>query len=41
MTTLFVFTGSYPYSAASENTFLPQELTVLHEEFDRIVVVPA
>lgn len=39
-TRLFLFTGSYPYSAAAEGTFLPQELAVLSEHFDEIVVVP-
>jgi glycosyltransferase involved in cell wall biosynthesis len=38
--TLFVFTGSYPYSAAAENTFLPQELAVLATRFEKVVVVP-
>jgi glycosyltransferase involved in cell wall biosynthesis len=37
---VFVFTGSYPYSAAAENTFLPQEVAVLARLFDRVVLVP-
>jgi glycosyltransferase involved in cell wall biosynthesis len=41
MSTLFLFTGSYPYSVAAENTFIPQELAVLSEHFERIVVVPS
>jgi glycosyltransferase involved in cell wall biosynthesis len=41
MTTLLLFTGSYPYSAAAENTFIPQELAVLSEHFERIVVIPS
>lgn len=40
MTTVLLFTGSYPYAAAAENTFIPQELRVLQRHFDRIVVVP-
>ncbi len=41
MASLLLFTGSYPYSVAAENTFLPQELKVLSAHFDRITVVPA
>ena len=39
-TRLLLFTGSYPYPVAAENTFLPQELEVLTGHFQRIVVVP-
>jgi hypothetical protein len=38
--TLYLFTGSYPFSAAAETTFLPQELAVLQHHFERIVLVP-
>jgi len=41
MASLLLFTGSYPYSVAAENTFLPQELKALSAHFDRITVVPA
>lgn len=41
MTTLLLFTGSYPYSVARENTFIPQELAVLSEHFQSIVVIPS
>jgi colanic acid/amylovoran biosynthesis glycosyltransferase len=41
MASLLLFTGSYPYSVAAENTFLPQELKVLSEHFERITIVPA
>ena len=37
---LLLFTGSYPYPVAAENTFLPQELNVLGSYFQRIVVAP-
>jgi glycosyltransferase involved in cell wall biosynthesis len=40
-TTLLLFTGSYPYAVAAENTFLPQELRELARHFDRVVLVPA
>jgi colanic acid/amylovoran biosynthesis glycosyltransferase len=39
-TRLFLFTGSYPFSAAAEGTFLPQELSVLSQHFDEIILVP-
>ena len=35
-----MFTGSWPWSAAAENTFLPQEIAALSRGFDRVVVVP-
>src|SRR3954464_11928655 len=41
MASLLLFTGSYPYSVAAENTFLPQERKVLGEHFERITIVPA
>lgn len=41
MKTLLLFTGSYPYSAAAENTFLPQELEVVRDYFRTVVVIPA
>lgn len=41
MNTLFLFTGSYPYSVAAENTFIPQELAVLSQHFERVVVTPS
>jgi hypothetical protein len=37
---VYVFTGSFPFSAAAENTFLPQEVAVLARLFDRVVLVP-
>jgi glycosyltransferase involved in cell wall biosynthesis len=40
MKTLYLFTGSYPYSVAAEDTFVPQELAVLRHHFRRIVLVP-
>lgn len=39
-TRLYLFTGSYPYSVAAENTFLPQEIAVLSKRFDEVVLVP-
>lgn len=41
MKTLVVFTGSYPFPAADENTFLPQELAILKYYFSKIILVPA
>ena len=41
MKTLLLFTGSYPYSVAAENTFLPQEIEVVCEHFDNVIVIPA
>src|SRR5688572_28746982 len=41
MSTLLLFTGSYPYSVAAENTFIPQELAVLSQYFEKIVVIPS
>jgi len=37
---LLLFTRSYPYSTATENTFLPQELTELGKHFLEIVLLP-
>lgn len=39
-TTFVLFTASYPYSVAAENGFLPQELAVLREHFERVILVP-
>lgn len=41
MKTLMIFTGSYPYSVAAENTFVPPELHELKSRFDRLILVPA
>ncbi|MCP4220200.1 MAG: hypothetical protein GY765_36550, partial [bacterium] len=38
---LFLFTGSYPYKAAAEDTFLQPELEHLVTAFDEIVIVPS
>jgi glycosyltransferase involved in cell wall biosynthesis len=38
--TLLLFTGSYPFAAAAENTFLPQEIAVLRTRFDALILVP-
>lgn len=35
-----VFTGSWPYSAAAEDTFLPQEIAALSQAFERVMIVP-
>lgn len=40
MKKLLLFTGSFPFSAASENTFLPQEIGELAKCFDVIQVIP-
>lgn len=40
MDTLLLFTGSYPYSATGEKTFLEQELKVLTRYFGKIFLVP-
>jgi colanic acid/amylovoran biosynthesis glycosyltransferase len=39
-TTLLFFTGSYPYGAAFEDTFVAPELPYLCEVFDRVILVP-
>jgi len=38
--TLLLFTGSYPYALVAENGFIPQELAVLSEYFDRVILLP-
>lgn len=38
---LVVFTGSYPYSAAAEGTFVGPELPHLAAHFERVFIVPA
>jgi glycosyltransferase involved in cell wall biosynthesis len=38
--TLLLFTGSYPYAAALEDTFVAPELPFLTEHFDRVVLIP-
>lgn len=38
--TLVLFTESYPYSIAAENTFLNPEVPYLLEAFDRLIIVP-
>jgi glycosyltransferase involved in cell wall biosynthesis len=38
--TLLLFTGSYPFAAAAENTFLPQEIEVLRTYFETVLVIP-
>ena len=40
MKRLLLFTGSYPFSSAAENTFIPQEIRELARYFDVIEVVP-
>lgn len=37
---LFLFTASYPYSGAAEQTFLTTEIQHLCQTFDRVVLVP-
>lgn len=37
---LLLFTGSYPFSAAAENTFVPQEIAVLRKYFDSVTLIP-
>jgi len=38
--TLFLFTSSYPYSSAAEDTFIEPELPQLHKHFSRITIIP-
>jgi len=38
--TLYLFTSSYPYSSAAEDTFIEPELPHLNEHFSTIVIVP-
>jgi glycosyltransferase involved in cell wall biosynthesis len=37
---LFLFTASYPYDSAAEQTFLSDEVAYLKKEFDRVILVP-
>ena len=37
---LFLFTASYPYDSAAEQTFLSDEVVYLKKEFDRVILVP-
>jgi colanic acid/amylovoran biosynthesis glycosyltransferase len=37
---LLLFTGSYPFSVAAENTFLPQEIDVLSRYFESVTLIP-
>ena len=39
--TLLVFTASYPFSSAVEDTFLEPELPVLSASFERVVLIPS
>src|SRR5439155_11582064 len=39
--TLLLFTDSYPYDVASEETFLGPQLPHLREAFERILVIPS
>jgi colanic acid/amylovoran biosynthesis glycosyltransferase len=39
--TLLVFTASYPYSSAAEDSFLAPELPVLGASFDRVILIPS
>lgn len=41
MTELVLFTQSYPYGAAMEDTFMAPELPALRAAFDRVVIVPS
>ena len=38
--TLSLFTGSYPYEAAAEHTFLDPEMIHLRASFEQIIIVP-
>lgn len=40
MKVLFLFSGSFPFSDAGENTFLPQELDQYCDAFDKVVLIP-
>lgn len=37
---LFLFTASYPYDNAAEQTFLSDEVVYLKKEFNRVILVP-
>ncbi|HQS85064.1 MAG TPA: glycosyltransferase, partial [Alphaproteobacteria bacterium] len=38
--TLLLITGSYPFSVAGENTFVPQEIEILSRHYRKLVLVP-
>src|SRR4051812_45174998 len=38
--TLLLFTGSYPFAVAAENSFLPQEIEVLARSFESVILIP-
>lgn len=40
MKTLVIFTGSFPFDIAKEDTFLSLEIKHLQDQFDRIIIVP-
>lgn len=40
MTTLLLFTASYPFDGGAEQTFLDTEIVHLRKRFDRVVLVP-
>lgn len=40
MKVLYIFSGSYPYSVAGENTFIPQELDKYCAVFDKVILIP-
>ncbi len=40
MTTLLLFTASYPFDGGAEQTFLDTEIVHLRKKFDRVVLVP-
>jgi glycosyltransferase involved in cell wall biosynthesis len=40
MKILYLFSGSFPYSSAGENSFIPQELDQYCLVFDKVVLVP-
>jgi glycosyltransferase involved in cell wall biosynthesis len=40
MRVLLIFTGSFPFSIAGENTFIPQEIDQYSLIFDKIIIVP-
>lgn len=39
--TVILFTGSYPYSAKAEDTFLDPEIKCLASAFDRFIIIPS
>lgn len=38
--TLVLVTGSYPFSVAGENTFVPQEIEILSRHYKNVVLIP-